>query len=291
MAGTFTESRDRVLRIFQDARRGAPTRELARKYRLSVGYVGQLLRGAGIRSGDPRKQRGRAIAEMAAAGASTAQIMRAFRDIAPHTIKHHCNALGVSLPPDFWKMSAASQPATPRIKQMREMRARGMTLERIAGHFGVTRERVRQLTANVELPRGPNWVDGVDRRDIYQRWEILKERYVLCEEWEDFPRFVKFFQSLRLRHRECLTVRDFEQPIGPDNYVVKKSSEMRNYIRSDRYAAFGKNLTLMEWSRSRHCQVSYSTLSQRLRKLGWPVEKAITMPPHAQVSVYYVVNR
>jgi hypothetical protein len=58
------------------------------------------------------------------------------------------------------------------------------------------------------------------------------------------------------------------------------TQQNRNTSRVIRLTAYGETKTLSEWADDPRCQVSYSTLHQRLTTLGWDFEAALLCGKH-----------
>lgn len=68
----------------------------------------------------------------------------------------------------------------------------------------------------------------------------------------------------------------------PDNCRFVSRKVNNNNKRNNRLlCAFGEVKTLAQWAEDARCSVSYSTLIQRINKLAWEVEHAITTPRRA----------
>ena len=73
-----------------------------------------------------------------------------------------------------------------------------------------------------------------------------------------------------------------------DNLPAKESGNWRNQYTSNggargrRLTAFGETKTVVEWSKDHRCQVCYSSLYQRISRLKWDPEVALTTAAQAQ---------
>ena len=127
---------------------------------------------------------------------------------------------------------------------------------------------------------------------IYKIWDGMKqrcynenhERYIdyggrgisICEEWKnDFQAFYDW--SMANGYADDLTIdrEDVNGNYEPGNCRWTDDIVQHNNTRVNRYIEFnGETHTMAEWARIQG--INYSTLSSRLNKKGWSIEKALT---------------
>jgi hypothetical protein len=99
----------------------------------------------------------------------------------------------------------------------------------------------------------------------------------VCEEWRDFRAFRDW--ALSAGYQEGLSIERLDNDAGycPENCVwTTQQQQMRN-TRTNRFVeAFDEVKTVADWAEDERCRVSYWCLWGRLRKCGWPAEKAIS---------------
>ena len=72
---------------------------------------------------------------------------------------------------------------------------------------------------------------------------------------------------------------DNDQDYGPINCRWStRSQQMRNTRKTVLVTAFGETKSLVEWVEDPRCQVSYDCLKQRIGKIDWPAEIAVSTP-------------
>ena len=103
----------------------------------------------------------------------------------------------------------------------------------------------------------------------------------VCEDWNDFNSFYKW--SISSGYDDALTLDriDNDGNYEPDNcrWVTRKTQNRNS--RNCHYLEFrGKVKTLTEW-----CEIlnlPMKTISLRINRLGWSVERALTEPIHSK---------
>lgn len=130
---------------------------------------------------------------------------------------------------------------------------------------------------------------------IYKAWQQMKERckgtrekenrdytqrgIIVCEEWKDFNIFNKW--AIENGWAEGLSL-DRENNDG--NYEPKNCRwvtipvQNRNTRRNIFVEAFGEKKCVTDWANSEKCSVKASTITYRIKKLGWHPEDAIQKP-------------
>ncbi len=104
----------------------------------------------------------------------------------------------------------------------------------------------------------------------------------MCSEWNDFNVFYEW--AIANGYSEGLEIdrRDNDGNYEPENcrFVTSKVNQ-NNRSNNHRVTAFGETKTVAEWVDDPRCPVTYQALLARLGRHGWPVEAALTVPPHA----------
>lgn len=106
----------------------------------------------------------------------------------------------------------------------------------------------------------------------------------VCDEWRnDYAAFRKW--ALKNGYEKGLELDriDVDGNYEPDNcrWVTRQKQSYNK--RSNRVIEYkGKSKTMAEWAEE--IGISIQTLSSRLNKLGWSVERALTTPPRGKVS-------
>jgi hypothetical protein len=99
----------------------------------------------------------------------------------------------------------------------------------------------------------------------------------VCEPWSKFSAFFAWAQSSGYRRGLQLDRKDNSGPYSPDNCrwttgKVNSNNRSNNVLLT----AFGRTMTLAEWADV--SGLSWSRIRDRVFKLGWPVEQALTVP-------------
>lgn len=104
----------------------------------------------------------------------------------------------------------------------------------------------------------------------------------ICPEWlSSFEAFKAWALSNGYRNDLSLDRIDNDGDYTPTNCRWATITEQnRNTRRVRRITAFGETKTLSEWAEDPRCQVSYSTLHQRITTLGWGIEAALLNTKH-----------
>lgn len=101
----------------------------------------------------------------------------------------------------------------------------------------------------------------------------------VCADWHTFEIFREW--ALSHSYSDSLTIDriDVNGNYSPDNCrFITIQMQQRNRRTSHPLTAFGETKTIRDWIDDPRCLVSYSTLSQRIVKLNWDAERAISTP-------------
>lgn len=131
---------------------------------------------------------------------------------------------------------------------------------------------------------------------IYNRWSAMISRcynkntisyknyggqgIIVCEEWRDFTNYLKW--AMANGYDDSLTIDriDVHGNYCPENCRFVDRKVQNNNKRSNvRYEAWGEVKTISEWLDDPRCIVdNYNLVSERVKLLGWSLERAITTP-------------
>jgi len=137
----------------------------------------------------------------------------------------------------------------------------------------------------------PGKKHGLAKTPIYDIWCLMRRRcyevgnknyhqyggrgITVCEEWQEVETFVKW--ALEKGYTPGLQI-DRKNNNGnyePSNCHFVTSKVNNNNRRDNRILTFkGMSMTLQQWANS--TGIGRETISKRLDKLGWPIEKALT---------------
>jgi len=129
---------------------------------------------------------------------------------------------------------------------------------------------------------------------VYKVWTGMKQRCAnpnndeyknygdrgvyVCDEWQDFEVFAAWAEENGYDGKLDIDRIDNDGPYSPENcHWVTRSENLRNTRRSRKLTALGETKTMIAWSEDERCQVSYVTLSSRIRR-DWNPEDAILTP-------------
>jgi len=99
----------------------------------------------------------------------------------------------------------------------------------------------------------------------------------LCEEWETFEPFYKWAMANEYSPLLQIDRKDNEKGYSPDNCRWVTCKENNNNRRSNHNITYnGATKTLTQWSEI--TGISKNALGARLRRYGWSVEDALTIP-------------
>ena len=107
----------------------------------------------------------------------------------------------------------------------------------------------------------------------------------VCEEWRDFSVFLEWAKAAG--HHDGLEIdrRDNNKGYCPGNCRWVTSAEnKRNRRAVVLVTAFGETKCITDWSLDDRCHVTPSTITHRLRKLGWDAERSISEPRKTRKS-------
>ena len=144
-----------------------------------------------------------------------------------------------------------------------------------------------QFVTNSKLRHGK--ADGKNK--VYTAWHNMKDRcsnqnnkdYInyggrgisVCETWLTFERFYKDMGEPPSKKHTLERV-DVNGDYSPQNCEWATSSVQRNnQRRSKKYEFQGESHSLIEWCNIKN--MPYARLAQRVEKLGWDFERAITV--------------
>lgn len=139
-----------------------------------------------------------------------------------------------------------------------------------------------------------NTTHGYSHHQLYEVWHGMKRRCCdpnqvwyenyggrgisVCDEWaNDAKAFVEW--ALENGYEDGLSIDriDNNGNYEPCNCRFVTNRENQNNKRTNVCVrAFGETKTIAEWSRDDRCKVSQAALRQRLRRMGWDPEEAIT---------------
>ena len=129
---------------------------------------------------------------------------------------------------------------------------------------------------------------------LYGIWNDIKQRtgnknnpryadygargITVCAEWQE--NFLAF-RAWALTHgyQEGLSIDriDNDKGYSPDNCRWATDIQQANNKRNNHVVTYqGKSFTLAEWAKE--LNISYTALKQRINKLGWSIEQALTTP-------------
>lgn len=150
-------------------------------------------------------------------------------------------------------------------------KARERTIERNTTH-GMTNHPLYKI-----------WV-GMIARCTYPSQSQYKDyggrEIKVCEEWKnDFQIFADWAISNGWKSGLTIDRKDNSKGYSSENCKISTYKEQNNNKRSNvLVTAFNETKTLMEWSEDNRCEPDYRALRDRIQKLGWEAEKAITTP-------------
>lgn len=100
---------------------------------------------------------------------------------------------------------------------------------------------------------------------------------VVCREWDDYLSFKTWAMSHGYNDRLTLDRINVNGNYEPNNCRWSTQSEQMRNKRSNVLITYnGETKTMVEWSQI--CGIPYSTLKRRIRRYGFSVEEALTIP-------------
>lgn len=101
----------------------------------------------------------------------------------------------------------------------------------------------------------------------------------IAPEWDSFSDFREWAEGNGYDDALTLDRIDNDGPYSPSNCRWASRGVQANNRRSVMALSWdGETKSLAEWSRDDRCVVPYSTAYQRVTRLGWDLEKALTTP-------------
>ena len=143
------------------------------------------------------------------------------------------------------------------------------------------------------MPSGGTITHGLSKTNLYSRWIDMKKRcyyindkrhknyggrgIILCDEWKyNFLSFYKWAINNGFKKELSIDRINNDGNYEPSNcrWVTMKIQQ-RNTSRNHVLTAFGKTKTIAEWAEQ--FGLTQSLIKDRINKLHWDVEKAITI--------------
>ena len=134
---------------------------------------------------------------------------------------------------------------------------------------------------------------GESRTRLYAIWGGIKERtknpnncnydkygkkgIKMCADWEDYENFKTWALASGYANNLSIDRKDNTKGYSPENCRwVTLQEQNRNTTRNAIFLYKGERKTLCEWAEI--AGINYQTLSARIHKLGWNIEKALETP-------------
>jgi hypothetical protein len=156
--------------------------------------------------------------------------------------------------------------------------ARDLRTEHTRSCGCLQREIVRTASVTHGQSRTPTWKIWCDIRGRCNNKNNPKyggRGIAVCERWQRFENFLADMGPKPSPQHSIERI-DNNGDYSPGNCRWATLVEQANNKRSSRYVeAFGKRQTLAQWSRA--TGVSATTLRQRIVKLGWEPERAVSV--------------
>lgn len=138
-----------------------------------------------------------------------------------------------------------------------------------------------------------NATHGASNTKLYSMWKLMlyrcenpknnaykyygKRGLTVCEEWHDFHTFKKWVDETKPQGNYTLDRIDNNLGYSPSNCRWADGSTQANNRRSNVMIEYkGETHDLMEWSHI--LEFDYKRVHNRMNKLGWTFEKAISTP-------------
>lgn len=109
----------------------------------------------------------------------------------------------------------------------------------------------------------------------------------VCAEWTNS--FVSFRDwAIKNGYQKGLVIdridNDGNYEPGNCHWITHKLN-MRNRKDNKLITAFNETKCMAEWAEDYRCKIAYNRLWQRIERLGWTPERAISEPPHKKTTV------
>lgn len=138
-----------------------------------------------------------------------------------------------------------------------------------------------------------NRTHGESHSRLYRNWKAMVERcenprhqaykhygargIKVCDEWKTYEGFRDWVNKTRNDDKYTIERIDVNGNYCPENCTWIPNSLQAKNRTSTRYFTYqGDRLSLVDWSRKLH--IDYKLLHNRITKLGWTFEKAISTP-------------
>lgn len=171
--GEDKERRNEVVR--QEFRDGATIEELAERHQISIGYTRVLVRPIREETAAARVARNKKIVRAVARGRPAEAIAK---EHGVSVTRVYAIARGEPSPTGGRRRETNLTPE--EVAEMQALRAADVTLQAIGDRFGVTRERVRQLTTGGSAETG---FAAVRRRTAARKEAAMADGPVLADMW------------------------------------------------------------------------------------------------------------
>jgi hypothetical protein len=118
-------------------------------------------------------------------------------------------------------------------------------------------------------------------RPSFKQYDDYRGRGIeVCDDWRNsFEAFADWALDNGWEKGLTLDRKENEKGYSPANCRwVTHETQANNKRNNRRMTAFNETKTLSEWSRDTRCLVAYQTLYDRINKLEWDLEAALTTP-------------
>lgn len=139
-----------------------------------------------------------------------------------------------------------------------------------------------------------NATHGYSNTPLYNHWKAMLYRcenpknqaykyygqrgITVCEEWHDFMKFKAWVEATKPNNDYTVDRIDNNKGYSPDNCRWASKKVQANNRRSNREFEYqGETHNLTQWCGI--LNLDYKRVHNRIAKLGWDFEKAITLPP------------
>lgn len=150
-------------------------------------------------------------------------------------------------------------------------------------------EKARERTIN------RNYKHGKSEHPLMNIWSTMKNRcdnpnhigyhnyggrgIVVCDKWKEYINFYNW--AMENSWQKGLTVdrKNNDGNYSPTNCrLITQKENCRNTSRNVLLTCWGETKTMIEWSEDNRCGIGYQTLKDRIGKLGWTHENAVSTP-------------